>query len=240
MSLCCCEAALEIVLATCSFWEALDGFKVVLMRGVSKRIKDSVMKPPYIAEVVFRRYMLDLDAYLHMRRNFKMGETVTGGQQQAWSRPPPCPWHDSNSMLMVNWNELTHKSIPWDWTASESVRLQRHAGLYLTVFKRMMSRGTGNITVYCVNQAIELLGMMKQHLTRVRLRDLGGVGLFVHTHAVIPPFPSGTAAAIRCSAKSKRLEFISSIVRALEKDIDALVDKEVAGSILDNRANEFD
>ena len=103
-----------------------------------------------------------------------------------------------------------------------------------------MSGATGNITVYCVNQAIELLGMMKQHLTRVRLRDLGGVGLFVHTHAVVPPFPSGTAAAIRCSAKSKRLEFISSIVRALEKDIDALVDKEVAGSILDNRANEFD
>ncbi len=39
------ETALDIVFASCAFWKTLDGFKSLLMRRVSRQIRDEVMAP---------------------------------------------------------------------------------------------------------------------------------------------------------------------------------------------------
>ena len=215
------EAALEIVFATCEFWAALDGFKSLLMRGVSKQIKDKHMKPMYIAEVVYKQYMFDLDAYLLTRRIAKQSPSMARDAVK-WRRPPACPWHDSRTMLTINWTSFTQTSIPWDWTGSPSVQTQRIAGLYLVIFKRMAEHNTAASS----NQATELLGMMK-HALLSRTRDKNHL---THVRELNP-------------IKSRRTRpsvFISQIVQAIEKDIQALADNEVASNILDNRANEFD
>ena len=231
------DAALEIVFATREFWGALDGFHSLVMRGVSKRIKVDVMKPLYIAEVLCQQFVLDLEAYLLKRRIAKECRSMSCACRTCclkWFRPPACPWHDSRTMLVVNWNLFTCKLIPWDWTVSESVQTQRHAGLYLVLFKRMAERNTEASS----RQAIELLRMM-EHALLSRVKDKKK-GQFVHMSRL----------ANSTGAKPRRVKpgvFMSNIVHALEKDMEALVSVVDAGpvandhnNILENHANLFD
>ena len=206
----CREAALDIVFASCAFWEKLDGFKSLLMRGVSKRVRDDVMDPLYIREVLLYRYMLDLDAYLSMRQK----ETTT----MLGRRPPVCPWHDPDSMLMIDWKAFTCSTIPWDWSAPRKVRTRREAGIYLDIFKHMALLRVKH------TQATELLRVMRHGVCTAGTD-------YANTMAIGPKKPRRVRTNV----------FVGGIITALEKDMAALiVDDEVAASIITNSAAWFD
>jgi hypothetical protein len=204
------EAALDIVFASCAFWEKLDGFKSLLMRGVSKRVRDEVMDPLYIREVLLHRYMLDLDNYLLMRQK----ETTT----MLGRRPPVCPWHYSDSMLMIDWKAFTCSTIPWDWSAPRKVRTRREAGIYLDIFKHMALLRVKH------TQATELLRVMRHGVCRADTD-------YANTMAI----------ALKKPRRVRTNVFVGGIIAALEKDMAALVmDNEVAASIITNSAMWFD
>lgn len=209
------ETALDIVFALSTFWEKLDGFKSILMRGVSKRIRDEVMDPLYIREVLLRRYMLDLDNYLLMRRNFHAGGLMNSG---CWYIPPVCPWHDNDSMLMIDWKAFTYSTIPWDWSAPRNVRTRRAAGIYLDIFKHMSLLRVKH------TQTTELLRVMRHGVCRADTN-------YANTMAI----------GLKKPRRVRTSVFIGGIIAALEKDMAALVvDNEVADSIITNSAMWFD
>ena len=109
--------AWAIVLAHESFWEHLDNFKILVMRGVTKQIRNEFMNLSYITRVLYRRYVADLNDYMRTRRIMKHVRI-----EGTIMKPPKTPWHAPGKMLMVNWGSFLWREEFWDWSNERSYK----------------------------------------------------------------------------------------------------------------------
>lgn len=115
------HAAWEIILQYESFWEYLDDFRSLVLRGVCKKIKQYYMKLKYLEPVIYKRFKDDLDKYMLSRRFLKLANL----EGVVFLRPPPSLWHPPGKMLMVNWTHFLTKEVDWDF-AEPLIRNTRH------------------------------------------------------------------------------------------------------------------